>query len=388
MGTVKKIYNLGEETGLNKLRDCGTGFASLLDMNFYRNFLLFVFLLSYPCYAGIGHSLFSQFMRTTFTGVLVGTPSDNPEVVPLGFSSCSGTWVSDNTLVTAAHCLQGEGVQVWSVKIEKKMENGKETINKSLLPKNLDCKKHPKYVAYTPNAKEEELREKVKSTYEAWKISGRMSGATEENAFRMTHEAWKTYTEENEKDELSRFLKSQAYDVAVCVLTPADASVQSACVISERANYDSKKNYIFSGFGLSEIGENRELLPHEAFTQTEGKAKMRAEATEQPSILTASWKRSDPNQSASGKGDSGGFMGEQIHESAERARQMRLHGVLTGASYVEEKFNENTGDFDVLVMNDKGSSYGVDLVASEIRDGFLKRPELLPSGAKINYCPN
>lgn len=65
---------------------------------------------------------------------------------------------------------------------------------------------------------------------------------------------------------------------------------------------------------------------------------------------------------------------------------MRLHGVLVGVDNVEDKFDENEGEFYYAVTPDTGGTTGIDLLADTTKKDFLEKPELLPLGAKINYC--
>lgn len=344
--------------------------------------LLFTFFQCLPAAAEHSSSVFSRVVSSSLFGVIGGEASQNPEVVPVGFT-CSGIRVSSNTVITAAHCPLEGRAQLFDRREEKKLVDGKEIVNVVLTPINLQCKAHPRYRPFSVSTIEERLKANVKKTFADWKKGGKKKGSPAEEDFRKALTTWQSY-DSHDMDKI-RFRASAEYDVAVCALPKPDSSTPSACVIPQRERFDSKKNYVLSGFGVNQLNENGEGTSHEFGSQTQGRARLELGAGDEKGLLRALWKKGSKDRVGAGFADSGGFMGEQILPSQARPRQMRLHGVVVAVDYFKEKFDEIEGDF-THVAAEEGATLAVDLVASSIRKDFLDKPELLPPGAKIDYC--
>jgi len=318
-------------------------------------------------------------MAAATIGVIQGEKSDNPEIAQAGWNG-SATWVSDNTLITAAHCAEGAVLFDRSTKIE--IRNGKEVEVTTVNNIPLTCTRHPKWKPFEPLPEGENLQKKVVAAFKEWKASGKKIGDEKDALFRKALEAWKKFSEE-ERDRPT-FFQSARYDVAVCTIEKPDKKIKPACVVRKRPEFGADKNFIVSGFGLRELAKDGQYEGNEFGQQSQGKTKLEWGSGETEGLIKSLFKRGGPAVSA--PHDSGGFVGEQIHASVTTPRQMRLAGVIQGADYLNESFDESRGEFVRTATNEKGGSFAVDLTSDAMAKDYLGKPELLPPNAKITYC--
>lgn len=263
--------------------------------------LFLVFFLPVFALAEGVHSVSALHAVAATLGVIGGDPSSNPEVVPVG--PCSGTWVSNNTLITAGHCTSEKGVTLYTETPKTVVQDGKKVEQRIITKIDLNCKRHPKYKPFEPSQVVKELEHKVKGAFQVWKSIKKKPGP-EEDAFRMALAACEL--KGSEKPDHTAFLESAKYDIAVCTLPKPMEGVKSACVVKERQGFPANKNFIYSGFGTHAVDENGIAQHHSFFSQFQGRAKLEVGVAEEQGLLRGRWKKGSKDHAAAGKGDSGG----------------------------------------------------------------------------------
>lgn len=337
-------------------------------------------LLSFVCALAFAesHGTLLPLVAATI-GVIQGEKSDNPEVVQAGWNG-SATWVSDTTLITAGHVAEGATILERTTTTEIRDGKKVDVITVNQIP--LTCTKHPKYEPWRPNPEGERLQKKVVEAFKEWKRSGKQVGSEKDMEFRKALSAWQTYADKDVNRD--SFFKSARYDIAVCTLEKPNKKIQSACVERKRPDFNAKKNFIVSGFGLQKLSKEGEYQSNEFGQQSQGKTRLELGSGETEGLIKSLFKRG--GSAVSAPHDSGGFVGEQILATDKTPRQMRLAGVIQGADYMNEDFDETREEFVQKATNEKGSSFAVDVTADAIAKDYLSKPELLPPNAKITYC--
>lgn len=313
-----------------------------------------------------------------------GKPAAFPEVVQMGSTingklqpTCSATIVSDNTIITAAHCLVGmTDFGMWV----------KDNAGQKRFVKGLDCKAHPKYAAESSDKLRkvaDEAAAEVKSTFKKWKEK---KGTRK--AFEDALAAWEAARDKAERDNAT----DAPRDIGVCTFDGGGFKVRPACVESAR----KPGEMVFIGYGKVMTADGAENSPPDKGwpglaqprTQHSAKAAVRYGNVGVPlekGRLFANWKPSAPGKTDGvgfGEGDSGGAMG-----TLGPGNFLNLHGVISDSLLENEFFDEATGTFVQRPLDTpiKDASVGVDLTSEEARE-FLAAPGKLPTGAVINRC--